>query len=101
MEGCIGKRRTFRWSREARDLVRSNLQVSGSDLRRLVTDLSLMTGYPRDACLRFTRSMGVKAKKSYRKWTERETKRLFELLENHSIRTVATELHRSRKSIER
>lgn len=101
MEGCVGKRRTFRWSREARDLVRSNLQVSGSDLRRLVTDLSQMTGYPRDACLRFARSMGVKAKKSYRKWSERETKRLFELLENHSIRTVATELRRSRKSIER
>src|SRR5580765_335829 len=54
-------RRAYRWSKDARDLVRSNVLVSGAALSALITKLAEQTGYPRWACRRFVRRMGVRA----------------------------------------
>src|SRR6266851_7799088 len=50
-------RRVYRWSKAARDLVRANINVSGSELSRLVTHLVEESMNPRWACLKFARRM--------------------------------------------
>src|SRR5690348_3215066 len=54
------RRREYRWSKEARDLVRENIDASGKELTSLITRLAENTGYPRWACRRFARRMGAK-----------------------------------------
>src|SRR5215470_2220316 len=84
-----GKRKRparFKWSRTARELVRANLEASGRPLRDLITKIAQETGNPRDACLRFARQLGVKAKQPYRKWTKEEQKKLENELEVHKVR---------------
>src|SRR5215470_10333526 len=93
-----GKRKRpahFKWSRSARELVRTNLEASGRRLRDLITKIAQETGNPRDACLRFARQMGVKAKQPYRKWTKEEQKKLENELEVHKVRKVAIRLGRT------
>ena len=86
--------RSFKWSSAARDAVRANLNASGAELRDLITRISQETGNPRDACLRFARQLGIKAKRPYRKWSQREQNDLEHLLELYPVRTVALKLRR-------
>lgn len=69
------KPRTFRWPRTVRTIVAANINTEGRQLRELITKLAEISGNPRDACLRFARQLGVKAKQPYRKWTKEEQKR--------------------------
>jgi len=82
--GC-GKRRTFCWSDEARQLVADHRRRiekignnRGSDKEQILSKLVQISGNPRDACLRFLRRHGVAEKRSYREWTTREQQRLVE-----------------------
>src|SRR5215468_2068028 len=89
------KPRTFRWSRTARAEVAVNINAEGPQLRELVTKLAEISGNPRDACLRFARQLGLKAKQPYRRWTEEELKKLENELEVHKVRKVAIRLGRT------
>jgi len=59
-------RREFRWSKSARDLVRANMNASGSEVSLLLSRLVAESGNPRWACRRFVRSMGIQARRPYR-----------------------------------
>src|SRR5260370_20902927 len=92
-------RRTFRWSKEARDLVRSNLDAHGWQLTELVTRLTQLSGNPRDACQRLPRQLGLQAKRDHREWTEQERQSLLRLINLHPVLEIATLMHRSKFSI--
>jgi hypothetical protein len=101
------KRRVFRWSKEARDLVREYLQRAhpahpgqpNKELKVLVTKLADATGYPRDACLRFVRQLGVAEHNPYQKWTENDKQRLLDLSARFPLKEVARLLRRSYSSV--
>jgi hypothetical protein len=95
---CGRKRRTFTWSKEARELVRNYL-IAGGERHKMIASLAQITGYPRRACLRFARQIGVSAKRPYRKWTKKEIELLQQLCESHPLRTVALKLQRSQTAI--
>src|SRR5690348_8719173 len=82
-------RRGFRWPREARDLVRSQLDASGTRLSALLGALEELSGNPRWACRRFVRSMGIKAKRWQRAWTAAEQRRMLRLLDLHPVAEIA------------
>src|SRR5262249_54100050 len=92
-------RREFRWSKVARDLVRANVNVTGSEVSNLVSRLVEETGNPRWACRRFVRSMGIRWQRSYRRWTEQEQNRLLKLIDLHPVNEIAKLLRRSESSI--
>lgn len=94
-----GIRSRFRWSKEARDLVRSNLQVRGPAARDLITRVAQLSGNPRDACIRFARQLGFKAKRTYGRWSEQERQRLLRLIELYRVGEAARHLRRSEFSI--
>ena len=103
-----GKRRVFRWSKEARGLVREYLQRAHPgtnpsepnwELKLLVTKLAAATGYPRDACLRFVRQSGVEARNPYQEWTENDKQRLLDLSARFPLKEVARLLRRSYSSV--
>lgn len=103
--GC-GKRRTFYWSYEARQLVgehRRRIQKIGKcracDREQIVSELVRMSGNPRDACLRFLRRHGVAEKRSYREWTTREQQRLVELMNDVPVEEAARVLRRPPPSV--
>lgn len=89
------RRRSFRWSKEARELVRSNLQVRGPDAKNLITNLVELSGNPRDACIRFAHQLGLRAKRTYNKWPQQEQQRLLRLMELYSVREAARRMLRS------
>lgn len=100
-------RRVFRWSREARELVREYVRTAGpqttgdrraAELSQLITKLANITGHPRDACLRFVRQLGVADRNPYQGWTEVEKQRLVELSGRFPLREAARLLHRSYSS---
>jgi hypothetical protein len=93
------QRRSFRWPKEAREIVRESLRAKGRELTAVITQLSEMTGNPRDACFRFARDLGLAAR-PYRKWSRKESDRLLQLLESLPKRTVALKLERSAGSVE-
>ena len=93
------KRRTFRWPAAAREAVAANFNARGPQLRELVTKLVGITGYPRAACLRFARRMGLKAKGQYKKWPPADQERLLELLDKYSVAEAAEKMRRSKASI--
>ncbi len=97
--GTRKPRRTFRWSKEARDLVRSNLDAHGWQLTELVTRLTQLSGNPRDACQRFARQLGLHAKRDHREWTEQERQSLLRLINLHPVLEIATLMRRSKFSI--
>jgi hypothetical protein len=109
MENEQIKRLTYRWSKEARDLVNeylrmheeraSSLSESGPTLRTLVTSLAALTGFPRETCLRFARQLGVTQKRPYREWTKAEQQKLLDLVPYHPPAEIAKLLHRSIGSI--
>ncbi len=89
------KPRMFKWSQTARDIVRANLDVKGPELRDLITRMVEVTGNPRDACLRFARQIGLKAMRTYRRWSPKEKEKLEDLLDVHRVRETAILLRRS------
>ena len=103
--GC-GKRRTFRWSDEARLLVADHKRRiekignrGGSDREQIVTELVRISGNPRDSCLRFLRRHGVAEKRSYREWTTREQQRLVDLMDDVPVEEAARVLRRPPASV--
>jgi len=92
-------RREYRWSKDARDLVRANLAASGRELSNLLTRLEEESGNPRWACRRFVRRMGIKAKRPQRLWTVQEQQRLIKLLDLHPVAEIAKLMRRSKSSI--
>lgn len=102
------RRRTFRWPKEARQLVRihltartaqSNGQDCGDKLRLLVTRLVEVSGNPRDACWRFLRQSGIVSRRPYFPWPERAQQRLLELIALQPLAEVAIAMRRSPGSI--
>ncbi len=102
-EHAGGRRRTFRWPKEARDLVRIHLNVpreqsseqNPDKVRLLITRLAEVSGNPRDACWRFARQLGVNGKRSYREWPERAQQRLLDLIAIQPLPEVAIAMRRS------
>src|SRR6266849_3264832 len=92
-------RREFRWSKAARDLVRENINASGTELSILLTRLVEESGNPRWACRRFVRRMGVRSKRPQRVWTVHEQQRLLKLIDLHPVSEIARLMRRSRSSI--
>jgi hypothetical protein len=99
-------RRVFRWSKEARDLVREykerthrNHEHRETGRRMLVTKLSEISGNPRDACLRFLRELGVNEKRAYREWTKPEQQRLLDLITTMPVEEAAKNLRRPAGSV--
>jgi hypothetical protein len=102
----VQKRRTFRWPKEATELVReykrrtsSGCQHDESVRRRLVTRLAEVSGNPRDACLRFLRGLGVNQKRAYREWTKPEQQRLLDLITAMPVEEAAKILRRPATSV--
>ena len=102
------ERRVFRWSKEARELVREYLQTAqprskpnqpNTELRLLVTKVAHITGYPRDACLRFVRQLGVAERNPYKVWTPNDKQRLLDLSARFLLKEVARLMCRSYSSV--
>jgi len=102
------KRRTFRWPKEARELIKQYLLVrransgsgdNGETARALITKIADVSGNPRDACWRFARQAGIVAKRSYRAWPEGSQQRLLDLVAIRPLPEVAAMMHRSLRSI--
>src|SRR5438552_16077831 len=83
------KRNSYKWSQAAREMVKANLGADGRQLRELVSELVRATGYPRKACGRFARKVGVRAQRKHKRWPHSEQRRLIELLEIHAIAEAA------------
>ncbi len=101
------KRRVFRWPKVARDLVRDYLGTMqhgpvssrrSSELKDLVTKLTVITANPRDACLRFARQLGVSDRYSRQNWTNEDKQRLLDLAARYPLKEVARLLRRSYSS---
>jgi hypothetical protein len=99
VEGTRKPRRTFRWSKEARDLVKSNLSAQGSEVSGLIASLARLSGNPSDACWRFARQLGLQSKRRHQEWTDPERQRLLRLSSNHSVREIAALMRRTEFSI--
>lgn len=102
----VHKRRVFRWSKEATELVREYKQRTNksqehdeSGRRRLVTKLAELSGNPRDACLRFLCELGVNRKRAYREWTKPEQQRLLDLISGMPVEEAAKILRRPAGSV--
>ncbi len=102
------KRRTFRWPKEARELVRIHLhaqrarppeQDADREVSELVTKLVEVSRNPRDACWRFMRQSGIAAKRSYCQWPERAQQKLLDLIAVQPLPEVAIAMRRSPGSI--
>lgn len=92
------ERRTFKWSKDARELVRAYL-ATGGPRHELIDRLAQISGHPRPACIRFARELGVTDKRLYRYWTSRETETLLLLCESYPLRTVALKLRRPETAV--
>lgn len=100
------KRRVFHWSDEAREVVenyRLRTKTPGhypsEDKEKILSKLVIVSGNPRDACLRFLRRLGVAGKRSYREWTVREQQRLVELIDEVPVEEAARILRRPSASV--
>ena len=100
------ERRLFVWPKEAEELVKAHLHSatkahvhSKNASASLATRLAALSGYPRDACLRFIHRHGITQKRSWRTWTKPEQQRLFDLIETHTIQEAAQILQRTASSI--
>lgn len=102
------RRRTFLWPAAARELVRTHLNSRGSRetdrnshfaLQALITQIALVSGYPRGACWRFVRQSGIKGKRGYRPWTKPEQQKLLDLIASHSLEEVTVLMRRSPASV--
>ena len=89
----------FRWSKTTRDLVRANMNATGTELSSLVTKLVEDSGSPRWACWRFVRGMGIRSQRPQRAWTGPEQQRLLKLIDLHPVNEIAKLMRRSKSSI--
>ena len=64
-------------------------------MQKVITQLVEETGNPRDACLRFARQLGMKAKRPYRRWSQKEREELENKIEQHNVRKLALQLRRT------
>jgi hypothetical protein len=92
-------RRESRWSKAARDLVRANMNATGSEVSTLISQLAEESGNPRWACRRFVRSMGIRSRRPYRLWSEQEQQRLLKLIDLHAVTEISRLMRRSQSSI--
>lgn len=104
-DGCK-HRRVFYWPKEAERFVREYLNPDRPGRSRatngvsaLATRLAVISGNPRDACLRFLHRHGVTQKRYWRPWTKAEQQRLFDLVETCPVEEVARLLQCSPCSI--
>jgi hypothetical protein len=102
----VHQRRVFRWSKQARDLVREYKEQTNKSqenneaaCRVLIAKLAEVSGNPRDACLRFLRQLGVGQKRSYREWTKPEQQRLLDLITTMPVAEAAKILRRPTGSV--
>jgi hypothetical protein len=102
------RRRTFRWPKEARELVRIHLnaqraqpreQNSDDEVRVLVTKLVEVSRNPRDACWRFMRQSGIAGRRPYRQWPEGAQQKMLDLIAVQPLPEVAIAMRRSPGSI--
>jgi|SRR5579862_154503 len=103
------KRRVFRWSGAAREMVRGYLHAKKypqaarqgipDNLKALVARLVEISGNPRDACRRFARLMGIREKQPCRRWTDKEQQKLLDMIASHPVHEVAGLLRRTMPSI--
>jgi hypothetical protein len=93
------KRRTFRWSAEARALAINNLKATGHSLRQAISRLVEITGNPRSACRRFVRRMGNKATHRHKRWPVSEQQRLLEMLDQCRVSEAAQKMRCSPSAI--
>lgn len=107
-ENASRRRRTFRWPKEARELVRIHLNArraqprdrnSDNEVRELVTKLVEVSCNPRDACWRFIRQSGIAGKRSYCQWPERAQQKLLDLIAVQPLPEVALAMRRSPGSV--
>lgn len=101
MDGLTGSklRGRSRWSKVARDLVRANINATGTELSDLVTKLVEESGNPRWACWRFVRGMGIRSKRPQKAWTATEQQRLLKLIDLHPVNEIAKMMRRSQSSV--
>lgn len=106
MEGPVVRKRrsVFHWSREARELVQQYAKLQDRERARkavagLATRLVVLTGNPRDACLRFIRREGVPEAPGFRPWTKPEQQRLLDLVETSPVGEIAGILQRSEGAV--
>jgi hypothetical protein len=99
------KNRQYRWSQEARELVRTYASTerpaagrATGDLKVLLGRLVAVTGHPRRACWYFVRQMSM-VKLQYRKWTPPEQQRLLDLMALNPLCEVAKIMGRSERSL--
>src|SRR5258708_40039481 len=99
-EHTARNRRTFRWPREARELVKIHRnaqraqpcgQDSGKELRVLVTKLVEVSRNPRDACWRFLRQSGIVGKRVYRQLPKHAKQRILDLIAIQTLTDIAIE----------
>src|SRR5713101_7280807 len=102
----VHKRRTYRWPKEARELVREYKERTGrsqehheAHRRTVVTKLAEISGNPRDACLRFLCELGVNQKRAYHEWTKPEQQRLLDLITAMPVEEAARILRRPAASV--
>jgi hypothetical protein len=101
-------RRVFRWSGAARETARAYLKARRhseepqqglpTDWKSVVARLVEVSGNPRDACRRFLRQAGVREKQT-RPWTNKEQRKLLDLIVSHPVHEVTLLLRRSPASI--
>jgi hypothetical protein len=95
-----------RWPREARylvtdylDSIRDGVLDERAGLRLLTTRLVMLTGNSREACRRFARQLGVRAKQPYRPWTKTDQQKLLDLIVVNPPHEVARIMRRTPGSI--
>ncbi len=100
------KRRVFRWSQEARQLVINYqrqpaklVRFNSSPRKELIAKLMEISGYPREACRRFLLRQGLMEKRNYREWTTREQQKLVALIEDLPVQEAARILCRPPGSV--
>jgi hypothetical protein len=98
LAGTVRKRRSYKWTKEARDLVRAHT-LEGGERHKLITKLARMTGYPRRVCARFTGQMGIEGDRSYREWSEHEITSIKQLHKTRTPRQLAATLKRPESSL--
>lgn len=100
-------RRSYRWSKEARELlaefIDENRRRDAKAVRRarrsLLDKLTEITGYPRHACARFVRQGQENDAASGTRWTREEKQKLLNLMDIHTLEETAWLLRRSRSSV--
>lgn len=100
------KRRVFQWPDAADELIsnflKSNRRGGAGNQNAaaaLATLLTLLTGYPHDACVRYMHQRGVSQNRICHRWTKPEQQRLVDLTETCTIGEVARALQRSPASV--